>query len=157
MESLITVLVALALFALLGHGIWLLFAWLLRMLGRLFDPDRPEPLRAMMCPKCGSLWDGQGGLRHCNLCGWPPRRNGDRPSARPELILSYLQRRIERYRELGILPVETCGRILRTIQDEARSSRPEASGPVPMAEPFMVEAQPVEVYPEQASVPRDAS
>src|SRR4051812_2512741 len=118
MDWLFWLLIVLALITVVGHGIWVLIGSLIRGLGGLVGPSEERPTPAEMCPRCGALWDRSSGSRHCVLCGWDPAGTSPRPPARPEQILLYLERRVERYHRLGLLSTEIRDRLVQAFRVE---------------------------------------
>src|SRR6516162_9352390 len=104
MSEVFLVIVYLAVFvaviAVIGHGIWVLVAWVFRGLGRLFSGKaaaRERPIAAEVCP----------------LCSWSARGFEPGPTAGAERVLELLRRRIERQHELGLISTEIRNRLIQ--------------------------------------------
>src|SRR6185312_6163621 len=99
MEVILVILVFLAVVTLVGHGIWAFLAWLFRLAGA--GSHRPIP--AEMCPRCGAVWDRRNGLNLCVVCDWPAKLGGRRGSLDSWQLLRYMEKRVERYHQLGLI------------------------------------------------------
>src|SRR3954452_21725798 len=102
MDVIFWIVVVLGIITLIGHGIWVLLAWFFRLLGS----RSPRPIPAEMCPRCGAVWDRRNGLNRCELCNWPAESPRRRTSASSRQILINLEKRVERFHQLGLITTE---------------------------------------------------
>lgn len=111
-----------------GHGIWLFVAWLMR-------GGQPKPPNAPRCPGCNADLALREG--HCVECGWPKQViAGMTLSAERTAI----ERQIERWRQAGVIDDVTRERLLVAL--ETGQKRPVAPVVQP-TEPVPLASQPV--------------
>src|SRR5215211_8176626 len=101
--------------ALVGHGIWLLGAAIIRA---LFGPDPPSdrkpappPGRRTHCPRCESAIVAGS----CSVCGWPAHQN--RQTARLA-GLNAIELQLWRYLDLGVIDRATYERLQSSVKAE---------------------------------------
>lgn len=119
MQWLLAVILLLAVITLVGHGLWVVFAWISRRLFEFSDSNDPkssEPDHPMAraCPRCGFPLGGP----HCQVCRWP-LAEGAAPR-RTEPALAAISAQIETLARLGILNAGARERFLRLIDAECR-------------------------------------
>src|SRR4051812_37177970 len=111
MDALFWILVGVTVLAAIGHGIWVVMAALFRGMAGLFAEPAEPPLRAEICPRCGTAWESRGDRRGCALCGWPAKDVALPSPVTTDKILSYLERRLERFCQLGLIRNEIRDRL----------------------------------------------
>src|SRR4051812_17176636 len=137
MDALFWILIILTVLTLVGHGIWVLLAAVFRAIAGLSVDTTARPIPAEMCPRCGNTWERRGDRRGCSLCGWPAE-NAARPTRlTTETILSHLERRLDRYGQLGLLATEIRDRLVTAIRSDMPPTlpRPRLAEPTPVASP----------------------
>ena len=117
--------IGLLIISLVGHGIWVLAAALLR-------------IASQSCPRCKTRRVG----KKCQVCGWP----GPMPDP-----LQITQEQIKRLQKNGRLDVEVCSQVLLAISAD-RSGEPSTA--IPMAEMATREISPVLVPPPLPPAPQ---
>ena len=129
MEIVFWLFVALLVIACVGHGIWVLVAWVFRGLMGLSGAGTERPIPAEMCPRCGAVWGRHRGDRSCVLCGWPGVVAGRLSHASTRRILMYLEKRVEWYHQLGLITNEVRDRLVQAFREDPRTAAP-GSAPV---------------------------
>jgi hypothetical protein len=116
-----------------GHGLWLFIAWLLR-------GGQPKSSAGPRCPGCNAdleLHDG-----HCVSCGWPKQTAGGLTLSAERTAV---ERQIEQWRRDGVIDDATRERLQATLETGQR--RPAAPAAPPSA--------PVPATPKPAAPPAD--
>jgi hypothetical protein len=136
LEAILLFLFGLFVFAALGHGIWVFFAWLFRLLSgeTSSDPRRPQSssisnLRAAgdPCPVCAIPLTA---ARACHACGWPEVTQSK--LRRRDVALASLRRSAKRFFGMGWLDQESYNVLEHAF--EARAHAVQHAPPVPLAE-----------------------
>ncbi len=105
-EGLIALSIVLAIVTVVGHGIWVGIAWLVRG-----DAHRPGALRGF-CPRCGLPLSSP----NCGACDWPLPPNVS--TRRPAAALDALVAQIERAKAAEIISPQTADRLLQSVAAE---------------------------------------
>src|SRR5262252_8592672 len=132
MEEILIALFVIGFITLIGHGIWVLLAMILRAIfsepkaerAAVDDGSDARPRRKTRCAECGAdLLDGD---IFCPLCG------RDRSSARPMADLAITARQLDKYLRQGRLDAETHKLIIGLVEEErTRLSSPARSDTTP--------------------------
>jgi hypothetical protein len=125
-----------------GHGLWELVAWLIRMVVT-GSVSAAEPLR--QCPRCQAVLGLRG---FCHECHWP----AERPASDLVADVQAALRQIERLRKLGAISDDTYARVKLALQptsvDVASAvDAGEASVPPVLSEPTPHAVGPAESEP----------
>jgi hypothetical protein len=92
---------------LVGHGIWIIFAWLIRLLS-----GRSAPRATLIaCIRCGETMAGPSGP--CPICDWPAPVS----QARQSVVLDILLRRVQSWSKLGLLDPVAGERITSVVAE----------------------------------------
>src|SRR5262249_50667797 len=86
---------------------------------------------AEMCPRCGAVWDRRNAFGRCILCGWPNEGAARRISGGSGQILLNLEKRVERYHQLGLITTEVRDRVVQALREKPRPAG-AAPWPVPV-------------------------
>jgi hypothetical protein len=105
----------------LGHGMWLVVAWMFRALsGAASEPTRP-------CPQCGRYGLQNG---RCVVCGAVPHVAPGRRTLHDELRMTISH--IERLAKRGAIEQSQCDQIVALLQAELHALTPGASPSTPL-------------------------
>jgi hypothetical protein len=136
LEAILLFLFGLFVFAALGHGIWVFFAWLFRLLSGetsndpRFSQSATIPNRRAAgdpCPVCAIPLTA---ARACHACGWPEVTQSK--LRRRDVALASLRRSAKRFFGMGWLDQESYDVLEQTF--EARAHAVQHAPPVPVAE-----------------------
>ncbi len=119
LSVLIVLALVLAFIAVLGHGIWMALAWLLRTLAGHGVESAAAGTRS--CPQCGCFL--QTGPAGCAACGWPLKLT---PQARQGRLLRAIQRDVERYGRAELIDADCLARINTLLSEEQARLLPPA-------------------------------
>lgn len=121
MGELLTVLVvlgfALGVVAVIGHGLWVFAALVLRTLAG--QRPEPPPEAARSCPQCDSSL--QAGATGCAVCGWPLKLAEE---VRQAKVLRAVQQELDRFGRAGLIEQASLARITDAVGEEQRRLQP---------------------------------
>src|SRR5262245_27060889 len=103
------------LFALVGHGIWVAGAAIVRA---IFDAAEPSGAESA-CPVCG--WRLVPGNQKCLACGWAVPTRPKSPGE--DASLEALVNDVRRLHEQGVIDAGACERLLTAVHAEQESLR----------------------------------
>lgn len=123
----------LALVAVVGHGIWMLVAWIFRQVDgesaakkSANNPTTPPTGATRSCPRCEVPFEPYASV--CPVCNWPsPIRN---LRVRSVAALTSMLRQIQRFAALGLLDNVAVQRLSAEIQTQRQ--RLEETQPIPL-------------------------
>ncbi len=146
--------VAIALLALIGHGIWLILSKLFSLLtGAQAKPPRSvgkreQPTKAKTCPQCLAAWPNTSWA--CPACGWPDEPARD---AKLRRAINEFTRRIDWLKQQGEVDDALHARLLSVVEQErshlATSTAPGHTRPVEVPRPPAVAPKSEEILPPQ--------
>jgi len=134
-------LIAVAVLTVVGHGIWIVFASIVRV---LFGPAEADK-RTRACPRCGWRLDNEA--RECLSCGWPAPPG---PTATTFAALAAAGRELDRLRDAQALDHGTHTRLYAAIETERQRL---SSMPPPVAQPGMIAAPEAPLMADVVSMP----
>jgi hypothetical protein len=120
-EVVFFLLVAVVVLAVVGHGIWVVFAAIIRvMVGTLEAPARRRPdfIEGHICPRCLEAWSSSSSYDECPVCEWNPLMAEAPARAHPARLIARLAHRFERFAQFGLLPRPMAEQLQATIQPE---------------------------------------
>ena len=145
MEVLVPLILAIVILAFLGHGLWVLGAWLLRAIfGVAAQRNRPGD-SPQLCPRCLSPQPNKWDV--CETCASIVAR----PDQKSNVALTAIQNHLDRLRTLGVLDSATYERFAQSIVAERRelmlpNDAPQSLSTIPdsdqteVTEPVVAEA-----------------
>ncbi len=110
-EALMILFILLVVVTVIGHGIWVVLAWIVRAMA---GTPRKEERVQMSCPWCDQTTSIQGG--RCQICG----RTLFDPKAKSTSELKAVRRRIQTWQNQGKLPPEHAKALLLELESERR-------------------------------------
>ena len=147
MEILVLLIVLVAIVALIGHGLWVLGAWILRAIfGGPADRGRTDDV-STLCQRCLSPKPSASAV--CETC---VASVSSRPQQQAIIALTAVQNQIDRLRALGVLDSATYERFAQTIAAErqeltlrtdAQRSATDSPSAIPEATTIEQDALPV--------------
>lgn len=126
-----------AIVTVVGHGIWVFFAWIF---GSAVAPKSSE------CPRCGTSITKD--KNNCDVCHWPQDLS---PTDRSKAIMWAIGKQLFRYRALGLLPPETAQLWLERLNPTQPTADTAAAPVVSSAKSTASIAEPPVVGPSIAS------
>jgi hypothetical protein len=124
-EVIFWLLAVLAIVTVVGHGIWVLAAAVLRALGALPPSADARPSLSDCCPRCFSALDhARSGAAGCDICGWP---GGVAIGGNLHGALNAIRAHLVRLARLGVINSTTRDRLIAAVHVEAQADRPAAA------------------------------
>ncbi len=146
MQAIFWLILPLVVVAVVGHTIWVVAASCVRALANLGKdpPRRPRP--ALVCPRCGEVWDEINAASRCVFCGWST--SGAMSPARPDPqgVLAHLRRRVEHFQRLGLIDAALRDHLWKALQQPGTvtAAPAPAAAAAPQPKPAPVQARAVD-------------